>query len=254
MRVTIRTFRSKNCQALKALALAVAALSVSCVATLLFVFLPAPAALGAIWICGAGYSFLGPILFMFLKVQKRIELPASDSLQDILRASGIRLRYFTSIQVSAPEAYAQGFGPTATIVVSEGLLVFPREQFEAVFAHEVAHHAYGDPFKGTVAALAVLSFLAWSSAAIGQGVWGGVVLSSIFTFIILPDIMRVSRWKERRADRYAAYAIADPRSLADAFSSMLSCWNLSGLEIKSEMPWWVDALQIHPNIRERIGS
>jgi heat shock protein HtpX len=130
-----------------------------------------------------------------------------------------------------PNAFATGRGPRKAVVcATEGLLTsLPREEVEAVMAHELMHVKHRDILIGSVAAAIAtgISFLA--QMAMFASMFGGssddddrpnpiaMLLMSLLAPIAASLIqMAVSRSREFEADRGAAELLGSGRHLASA--------------------------------------
>ncbi len=132
----------------------------------------------------------------------------------------------------APNAFATGRDPShAAVAVTEGLLrLLPREEVEAVLAHELGHIKNRDTLVMTVAATlaGALSMLAnmamWSSMLGGRSQddeEGGHPLAGLLGVLIAPIAatliqMAISRSREFIADADAARISGNPAALASA--------------------------------------
>ncbi len=129
-----------------------------------------------------------------------------------------------------PNAFATGRNPKhAVVCATEGLLrSLPREEVEAVMAHELMHVRHRDILIGSVAAAiaTAISFIAnmalWASMfAGGRDREGGNPIAMLAVALLAPIAaslmqMAVSRSREFEADRGAAELLGTGRPLAQA--------------------------------------
>ena len=158
-----------------------------------------------------------------------------------------------------------GAGATRRILLSDTLLEnYSDDEIEVVLAHEMAHHVHGDVFKGLVAEFLILA-VGFRLAAAGLGAsWRFLGLQSPFDVAGLPLVLLVlgavsilatpllnalSRYNERRADRFALRTASQP----DAFIGVvrrMAAQNLAE-ERPSRAARWL--FHTHPPAEERIA-
>lgn len=112
-----------------------------------------------------------------------------------------------------------GIGPSRRILVSDTLLEdYSDEEIEVIIAHEIGHHVHRDLWQ-TIICTSTLSLAAFWTAdrALAtilplpgiSGLWdiGSLPLLALLygavTVVSMPIVNTLSRWHERRADRYA---------------------------------------------------
>ncbi len=112
-----------------------------------------------------------------------------------------------------------GIGPSRRILVSDTLLEdYSDEEIEVIIAHEIGHHVHWDLWQ-MIVCNSVLSLAAlWTANTVMNtslplpgfaGAWGIVSLPLLalvyggVTVASVPIVNTLSRWHERRADRYA---------------------------------------------------
>ena len=159
-----------------------------------------------------------------------------------------------------------GIGRTRRILVSDTLLAaHSDEEIETVFAHELAHHVYGDIWTGLVLEAAVVSlglYLAdrvLADFAIALGLDGKsdiaglplLVLSiGVVSLLLRPAANALSRAHERRADRYALETTGNSAAFVSAMR------RLAATNLAEERPSrLVEALfHTHPSTAARIEA
>jgi STE24 endopeptidase len=159
-----------------------------------------------------------------------------------------------------------GIGRTRRILVSDTLLAgHSDEEIEAVFAHELAHHVYGDIWSALALESALLTcacYLADRALAAfavtlglaGKGDVAGlpllVLAGGAVSIALKPLANALSRAQERRADRYALETTRN----SDAFVSAMK--RLAASNLAEERPSrFVELLfHTHPSTAARIEA
>lgn len=202
-----------------------------------------------------------------------------DSVEELAHRARLPMPRVYVTPQAAPNAFATGRSPShSAVAVSQGMLQgFPRNEIEAVIAHELGHIRNRDILTGTIAAVmaGMLSYaghmLLWFGhgrssensspfAAIGTIVL--IVLAPIAALIIQ---LAISRQREYAADSYAGELVGQPLHLAaalsrlrvgneriptetnPAFHSLYICAPLSGGGVMS-------LFSTHPPIEKRIAA
>jgi STE24 endopeptidase len=159
-----------------------------------------------------------------------------------------------------------GTGGTRRIIVSDTLLAeYSDDEIEVILAHELAHHVHRDILAGLVAE-ALLLMTAFGIAAIALALWwerlGLKALNDIAGLPLLllaggavslaatPCVNALSRWNERRADRYALALTGQPAAFISAMKR-LAAQNLAE-ERPSRAVLWL--FHTHPPVEQRIEA
>ena len=198
------------------------------------------------FIMGMGGSFIS--LMLSKTMAKRIMNiqpadPRGELAQKVrLLAKRARLRKAPEVYYyDSPEVNAFATGPSrnnSLVVVSTGLLEdMSNDEVEAVLAHEVSHIANGDMVtmalvQGVINTFAMLVSYIVSSAVMkalygnnyrrynttmGNFFFHNFIYSLVylaFSFLALPLVMAVSRWREYRADLSAARLVGKKKMIA----------------------------------------
>ena len=159
-----------------------------------------------------------------------------------------------------------GIGPWRRILVSDTLLEdYSDDEIEVIIAHEIGHHVHWDLWQMIACSSAVSLGAFWTSNAVltmplppgiatGLGeiaslpllalVYGGVTVASA------PLVNALSRWHERRADRYALRVTGN----VDAFVSGLRRVSAQYLaeERPSRLVEWL--FHSHPSLAARMAG
>jgi STE24 endopeptidase len=169
-------------------------------------------------------------------------------------------------RTSKANAALVGIGRTRRILVSDTLLsAHSDEEIETVFAHELAHHVYGDIWTGLVleAALVAIGFYladrVLSNFALpldldGKGDIAGLPLLMLcvaaVSLALKPLGNALSRAHERRADRYALETTGNSAAFISAMR------RLAASNLAEERPSrLVEALfHTHPSTADRIDA
>lgn len=159
-----------------------------------------------------------------------------------------------------------GTGATRRILVSDTLLAhYSDDEIEVILAHELAHHVHRDIPKALLVEFGFLmAALAVGAVALDRG-WqalgfagphdvagvpllllsgGGIML--VFT----PLSHALSRWNERRADRYALEMTKQPEAFVSAMRR-LAAQNLAESNPSRATLW---LFYTHPPIEQRIAA
>jgi STE24 endopeptidase len=159
-----------------------------------------------------------------------------------------------------------GTGTTRRIIVSDTLLAeYSDDEIEVILAHEIAHHVHRDILTALVAE-ALLLVGAFYAAALALRTWGDVLglrsasdVSGLPLLLLAggatmlaatPVVNALSRWNERRADRYALTLTGQPAAFISAMRR-LAAQNLAE-ERPSRVALWL--FHTHPPIEQRIDA
>ncbi|HUY11499.1 MAG TPA: M48 family metalloprotease [Candidatus Dormibacteraeota bacterium] len=196
--------------------------------------------------------------------------PVEGEIEQRLRALAARygcgdaeiLRMNMSAQTNKANAFVIGIGNTHRIVIGDTLLEnFEPDEIEFVVAHELGHYVAHDTYRlmGASQALVTLSLL---FAARGSALRDDTALDrprmlalvsariALASTILRPMVLKLTRDRERAADRFAVTATRAPSSGVAAFER-LARQNLA----EAESPRWFELLfSSHPSLRSRIEA
>ena len=159
-----------------------------------------------------------------------------------------------------------GTGRTRRIIVSDTLLAeYSDDEIEVILAHEIGHHVHRDILVALVAESALL-VVAFYVAAAALAAWGPrlalrsandmaalpllLLAGGATTIVATPVVNALSRWNERRADRYALKLTRQPAAFISAMKR-LGTQNLAE-ERPSRAVLWL--FHTHPPIEQRIKA
>jgi STE24 endopeptidase len=159
-----------------------------------------------------------------------------------------------------------GTGGARRIIVSDTLLAeYTEDEIEVILAHELAHHVHRDILAAIVAE-AVLLVIAFIVAAAALALWwqplgliapadvAGLPLlllaAGAVSLAATPCVNALSRWNERRADRYALALTRQPGAFISAMKR-LAAQNLAE-EHPSRAVLWL--FHTHPPVAQRIEA
>jgi len=159
-----------------------------------------------------------------------------------------------------------GTGGTRRIIISDTLLAeYSEDEIEVILAHEIGHHVHHDILVGFVAE-SILLLLACYGAAIAQHGWGSrlgfvgdadvaglpllLLVGGAVSMLATPLVHALSRWNERRADRYALTLTGHAAAFISAMRR-LGNQNLAE-EQPSRLALWL--FHSHPPIEQRIEA
>jgi len=159
-----------------------------------------------------------------------------------------------------------GTGATRRIIISDTLLAeYSDDEIEVILAHEIGHHVHHDILVGFFAESVVL-VAAFFAAAVALPAWGPrlglardadvaglpllLLVGGAVSILATPFVNALSRWNERRADRYALTLTGH----AGPFISAMR--RLGNQNLAEEQPpriaLWL--FHSHPPIEQRIEA
>jgi STE24 endopeptidase len=157
-----------------------------------------------------------------------------------------------------------GTGPTRRILLSDTLLAdYSDDEIEVILAHELAHHAHGDIRRGLIIEGMLLAAMLALGATVLDRVWlwfgltgpadvAGLPLlflsAAVVSLSASPLLNALSRFSERRADRYALQLTGRPEAFISAMRR-LAAQNLAEDRPSRVALWFFHS---HPPIEERI--
>ena len=167
-----------------------------------------------------------------------------------------------SAQTTKANAFVIGIGSTHRIVIGDTLLEhFTPDEIEFVVAHELGHYVAHDTYRLMAAAEALVTASLLFAATLPENrdaatrerprflaqISARVALAST---LLRPLVLKLTRDRERAADRFAIAATGAPAWGVAAFERLAE-QNLA----EAEPPRWFEALfASHPSLRERIAA
>jgi len=193
----------------------------------------------------------------------------TETLERILFEGGLRSSGFfkedMSRQTKKENAFLAGLGKTRRVVLGDNLMEsMSIPEIESIIAHEVGHyknkHIWKNLVIGTLEGVVIFYILNWAMKSIftqflSSTRWNltlfpvlVIFAGSISSFVFGPFSNALSRYFERKADRYALQIIQDKKAFMTAMAG-LADRNLSN----AYPEWWVKLLYYsHPPIGERL--
>ncbi|HEX3290638.1 MAG TPA: M48 family metalloprotease [Gaiella sp.] len=174
---------------------------------------------------------------------------------------GIPLRIQkVSGDTSEANAYAFGMGPSSRIVLWDTLLDgrFSNREVDVVLAHELGHHSSNHipEALGWFALLALPGALVLMLATRRRGGMGepaavplALLVSAIFSLVVMPGQNLVSRRMEAEADWKALQTTHDPAAARGLFEE----FSTTSLGDPSPPTWAYLMLQTHPTLAQRVA-
>jgi len=246
---------------------------------LLYLALRATGDLWWLWAAGGMLVFsvllsnLAPILIMPL-FNKYVPLgdehkELEDRLLALARNANTNVRgvfkFDMSRQTKAANAALTGIGNTRRIVLGDTLIdEFSTDEIEVVLAHELGHHVNRDIplflavgtisttvslYLASIALNWVITFFGFTSVAdVAAFPALGIILGA-YGLVTMPFDNALSRWRERKADRYALQATGKNEAFASAFTRLAN-QNLGEIDPEN---WVVFLFHSHPPLGERIS-
>ena len=159
-----------------------------------------------------------------------------------------------------------GTGATRRILLSDTLLAeYSEDEIEVILAHEIAHHVHHDIRNAFIAESALLMVALYAGAMTLAFSWPRLGLMGVsdiaglpllvlvgggLTMLATPIVNALSRWNERRADRFAITLTKQPAAFISAMKR-LGTQNLAE-EHPSRLVLWL--FHSHPPIEQRIEA
>ena len=219
-------------------------------------------------------TVLAPVLLLPLFLRSEPLAPGAlrTMAEELVARSRLRVRDIRLLMMSekttSANAAVVGLGPTRRILLGDTLTGDQDDaerlaEARAVLAHELAHHAHGDLWRGLgleaasslIAWPVAAALLAWLPAALAHGGAGDPAALPAFALafgVVSLPLGLVSAWHSRRRERAAdayAYRLADGESFARALERLVAS-NLGELV----PPWLTRVRSSHPPSGERIGA
>jgi STE24 endopeptidase len=215
---------------------------------------------------------LAPIVL--LPIFYRFKPLARDALKDRLialsRRAGVAVlgvyEWGLGEKTRRANAALVGTGRTRRILVSDTLLQqYSDDEIEVILAHELGHHVHGDIAKGLFLEVALLGFCFYAAAAALNTWWRSLGLTSpadvaglpllllaggAASLVATPVVNALSRFNERRADRYALTMTGQPSAFVSAMRR-LGTQNLAEARPSRAALW---LFHTHPPMSERIEA
>lgn len=173
---------------------------------------------------------------------------------------------------SGANAFATGRDPDhAAVAVTEGLLrLLPKDELEAVIAHELSHIAHRDTLIMAVAVsiAGAISWLTWLPSLVRGRSQGAQAILVVLSVMLAPVIalllrMSISRSREFEADAGAGRLTQNPLALARALQRLNS--NAASVDIggnsayqallifnQPQAAFWATLFSTHPPASKRI--
>ncbi|RPJ52388.1 MAG: M48 family peptidase [Chloroflexi bacterium] len=210
---------------------------------------------------------LMPIFYKFIPLGEEYQ-DLIERLRRLFERAGTKVqgvyKFDMSRRTKSANAALTGLGSTRRIILGDTLLnEFTADEIETVLAHELGHHVNKDiPLGIAVETVTTVVGLFLASLALEWGVgyfgFDGVgdiaglplfmLVMGIYGLITMPLSNAFSRWRERKADRYALESTRNGRAFASAMTRLAN-QNLS--EVDPE-PWVEFLLYSHPALEKRI--
>jgi STE24 endopeptidase len=238
-------------------------------------------AMPSVWWVPAGVLFvvvyvllggLAPVLLLpaFYRVTPLARAPLADRLRDLAGRAGAEgvgvYEWHLGARTRKANALLAGLGSSRRVLVSDTMLdACSDDEVATVLAHELAHHRYADIWKG-LAADAVVVMLglfaagrvlaappAWTRVGAPDDVAGlplVLLVVGAMWCAARPAVNALSRFYERRADRFALELTRNP----DAFVSLvrrLAAQNLAEEQPSKVVEW---CFYSHPSTASRIAA
>ncbi len=203
-----------------------------------------------------------------------------DMVQKLANDAGVKMPEVGIFSSAQPNAFATGWNKDAALVaVSQGMLQqFEAREIRAVMAHEMGHVANGDMVTLALIQGVVNVFVLFAARVVAFFVdrvlfrreGGGIGIGYFFTVLFFDMVFGIfasilvcyfSRWREYRADRFAAIATS-PADMISALQSLQRVYNqpaempdsLLAFGIKGGRNRLLGLLATHPPLEKRIAA
>ena len=185
---------------------------------------------------------LAPVLLipLFYKMKPLDGSPLKDRLLDLCRRFQIPVDDVFHLglgeKTEKGNAAFVGIGTTKRIILGDTLYErFSPDEIEAVFAHELGHQVHNDLWRGIiVSSVFILLGFGVANVVLAEGlpIVSDIEIDSgprLFLFMVILAVVQTpfewvqavfSRWRERRADDFAATTIGVAGPLADALERL----------------------------------
>jgi STE24 endopeptidase len=231
-----------------------------------------------VWVAAAVVAFavlmaqLGPVLLfpLFFKFRPLDNPELEERLRALAGRAGARVRTVLKWELgektSKANAAFAGWGATRRILLADTLLErHTGEEIETVVAHELGHYVHRDiPMAVllesglTFASLWIVSrILLWATPRLGYDGLGDfanlplvLLVLTLVSLVALPLVNGYSRWRERRADRYALALTRNSEAFISAMRKLAE-QNLAEMQPNRVVEFLFHG---HPSIAERIAS
>jgi STE24 endopeptidase len=231
-----------------------------------------------LWVAGALILFavllaqlapvlLFPIFFKFRPIEDE-ELVAR--LRGVAERAGARvskvLEWKLGEKTSKANAALTGWGATRRVLLADTLLEHHTpEEIETIVAHELGHHVHRDipvaivveSAMTLVSLWAVNQALVWATPRMGfRGLADFanlplvMIVVSAVSLVALPLVNGYSRWRERRADRFALRLTHNPKAFISAMRKLAE-QNLAESQPNRVVEFLFHG---HPSIAKRIAA
>ena len=204
-------------------------------------------------------TFIMPLFNKFVP----LEGPLEAKIRALATRYGVGgatiLRFDMSRQTKKANAFVTGLFGTERIAIADTLLdEFAEDETLFVVAHELGHYVRKDPWYAVGLGTALLAISLLTSSVIvrkttrrDEGIGAMIRLAyymALAQYVAMPLANGFSRAIERRADRFAITATADPASGVRAFRRLRE-QNLA----EDEGPRWSELIfSSHPSLKSRI--
>lgn len=204
-------------------------------------------------------SYLMPLWFKLFLKAKTYKGKYRNQLLDYSNEHGLRLKDILLIKSKHSNACAFSFANNKTVCFnSNSIDNHPWEEIQGVMAHEIGHHKNGDIYLYTLIVAILLSVSSWISTRIYDLLFNNwywlIVISLVMGALLLPLVLRISRWREGMADSYAKITLDKPVKLANFLERMLIYEEKLGERVPNKLSYLESIFLTHPWIFNRIKT
>jgi STE24 endopeptidase len=141
-----------------------------------------------------------------------------------------------SHKTSRANAALTGFGETRRILLSDTLVAdYSEDEIEVILAHELSHHLSRDIWRALVLEAMVIGVGFWTGSLVLRAAVAPLGLRGVpdvaglpvlvlaatgVSALALPIANAISRWRERRADRFALETTRNPAAFVSAMTRL----------------------------------
>jgi len=224
-------------------------------------------ACGIALLAGLAPIVLLPLFYRFRPLDRQ---DLQDRLKTLSQRAGVRVlgvyEWGLGAKTRRANAALVGSGRTRRVLVSDTLLAeYSDDEIEVILAHELGHHAHRDMLTGLVVEAALIASALGLSALAVSLLWRPfallrpsdvaglplvVLVGGALMLCATPVLNLLSRYHERRADRYALALTARPAAFVSAMRR-LGTQNLAETN-PSRLALWL--FHSHPPVEQRISA
>ena len=204
-------------------------------------------------------SYLMPLWFRLFLKARIYNGKYKSRLIEFSKKQNVHLRDIYLMESKRSNACAFSFGDNKTVCFNSNTLDnHPWDEIEGVMAHEIGHHANGDIYVYSTIIAVILIVSSWINVTVYSflppNFYYLIAICIVTATILLPIVLRISRWREQMADNYAKTILNEPAKLARFLERMLTYEEKAGDKISNNLTFYDKIFLTHPWVFNRIRS